>query len=232
MTQALDAPEGRGRRFSTGRVLGGISWGGVAVIACWGALRGDWQLASVSAACMGLALLPKAYTAASDMVFPTGVCTGILIFNAAALLAGELGGLYTTSFWWDVGLHTTAGAVLAVMGMALGMTATGGARPAKVPLRVLAILAVGFAMMVGAMWELFEFSIDALFGTHAQRSGLPDTMGDELSNLIGAVVGAVAGHARIARGARWPLAGLLGRFMAANPALYPDLEEHPGGPLP
>lgn len=86
---------------------------------------------------------------------------------------------------------------------------------------MLAILAFGFAMMVGAMWELMEFSLDATFGTFTQRSGLPDPMGDVAVNMLGATVGAVAAHAHVARGARWPLAGLLGDFMDLNVSVYP-----------
>ncbi|CTQ34587.1 hypothetical protein [Jannaschia rubra] len=205
-------------------VLRALPWAAVALASGAGAVLGDWQFAWVAAACAGLALLPKAFTAVSGIVFPAGFTTGILIFCAAALLAGEWGGLYVTLWWWDLALHLVASSVLAVVGMALAMTATGGARP-RVAVWVLAVLAFAFSMMVGAMWELMEFSIDAIFGTNAQRSGLPDTMGDQAVNLLGATLGAVAGHARVDRGARWPLARLLGRFMADNPVLYPDLSD-------
>ena len=218
------------RASRTKPVLLALPWAAIVVGILWGALRGDWQLASVAAACAGLALLPKAYAAATDIVFPVGLTTGLLIFCAAALLAGELGGLYVRFWWWDIALHLVAASVLAIVGMALAMTATGGARP-QGAIWMLAIGAFAFAVMVGAMWELMEFSIDATFGTNAQRSGLPDTMGDQAVNVLGATLGAIAGHAHVDRGARWPLAGLLGRFMDANPALYPNRSHRPRGPL-
>ncbi len=208
------------------RVGRGALWLAVAGIALWAVTRSDWQLSLVAAAVIGLSLLPKAFTAVSGIVFPIGLTTGILLYTAAALLLGEMGGFYVRFSWWDLILHLIAGAVLAVAGMALAMLPTGGAHPATA-VWIPATLAFGFAMMVGAMWELMEFAIDAIFSTNAQRSGLPDTMGDLAMNLIGAVLGAVAGHAAIDRGARWPLAGLLVTFMRRNPVIYPDLPAAP-----
>lgn len=212
------------------QILLALPWAVIAGCVLWGGLRGDWQVAAVAAACAGLALLPKAFTAVSGIVFPARLSGGILVFCAAALLAGELGGFYVRLWWWDIALHIVAASVLALVGMALAMTATGGARP-QGAIWVVAIGAFAFAVMVGALWELMEFSIDAIFGTNAQRSGLPDTMGDQTANVLGATLGAIAGHAQIDRGARWPLAGLLGCFMDANPVLYPNRSYRPRGPL-
>lgn len=230
MSQASVTPPGRSRPSRVMPLLRGVPWAAVAVTSLWGAFAGDWVLASVAASCISLALLPKAYSAVIDIAFPAGLSTGILCFCAAALLGGELGGFYVRLWWWDIALHFVAAAVLAVFGMALAMTATGGRRP-QGAIWMLATCAFGFAVMVGVMWELMEFSIDAIFGTNAQRSGLPDTMGDQAVNVLGAALGAIAGHAHVHRGARWPLAGLLGRFMDVNPTLYPNRSHRPGGPL-
>ena len=35
-----------------------------------------------------------------------------------------------------------------------------------------------FAITIGALWEVFEFGMDQLFGLNMQKSGLLDTMGD------------------------------------------------------
>ena len=73
--------------------------------------------------------------------------------------------------------------VLSVLGMALCLLVTAGGSP-RTAIWLLAVLAFSFSMMVGAMWELLEFAIDFFFGTNAQRSGLPDTMGDTIANLL------------------------------------------------
>jgi hypothetical protein len=182
--------------------------------------HGTWTTATAAAGCLILASGPMVFRTLSGIALPEGLATGILVYTAAALLGGEIGGLYVTLWWWDIVLHLIASAVLSLVGMALVMMASGGARP-HVAMWVLAVLAFGFSMMVGAMWELMEFSLDAVFGTNTQRSGLPDTMGDMAANLAGGAVGAVIGHDTVVRGARWPLGGLLVRFMELNPLLYP-----------
>ncbi len=202
------------------RIVRTTIWGVAACIALWAAAQGAWMVAVAAAACIGLALLPRGFTRLTGIAFPAGLTTGILVYGAAALLLGELAGFYVSYPWWDVVLHLIASAVLSVVGMALVLMATGGALP-RSEVWVLAVLAFAFSMMVGAMWELMEFTIDALFDTMTQRSGLPDTMGDVAVNLVGGTVGAVAAHAQISRDSRWPLAGLLARFVELNPALYP-----------
>ncbi len=202
------------------RAVRSAIWAGAFCLAGWAAATGAGLVAAAASASIVLALLPKGFTRVSGIAFPAGLTTGILVFSGAALLLGELAGFYGAYPWWDVGLHLVASAVLGIVGMALVMTATGGARPV-VAVWVLAVVAFGFSMMVGAMWELMEFAIDATLGTNTQRSGLPDTMGDVAVNVVGGAAGAVAGHAHVSRGARWPLAGLLARFMDLNPVLYP-----------
>ncbi len=195
-------------------------WIAVAGVLLLALADGTWTTATAAAGCLLLASGPSAFTALSGIAFPEGLATGILVYAAAALLAGEMGGFYRTIWWWDILLHLVAAAVLSVAGMALALMATGGAPPRIAPW-VPAVLAFGFSMMVGAMWELMEFSLDAVFGTNTQRSGLPDTMGDMAANLAGGAVGALIAHDTVGRGARWPLGGLLCRFMDLNPRLYP-----------
>lgn len=202
---------------------GAAIWIAVGLVMLVAALQGAWTAAWAAGGCIVLALGPRAFTAVSGIVFPAGLGTGILAYNAAALLLGEIAGFYVTLWWWDAALHLVASAVLSVVGMGIAMLATAGAPP-RTAVWVLAILAFGFSMMVGAMWELMEFSLDAAFGTVTQRSGLPDTMGDVAVNLVGGTLGAIAAHAHVSRGARWPLAGLLGRFMDRNPVIYPARE--------
>lgn len=85
---------------------------------------------------------------------------------------------------------------------------------------MLSVLAFGFAMMVGAMWELLEFTLDTVFGTNAQDGGNIDTMGDIVANAVGALWGAVAAHVAAGTGRRLPPGGLLLDFVTLNPVIY------------
>ena len=203
------------------RLFKGAIWAGTVALALVAAARGSGLVAFCALSAMVLALLPRGFTLISGVRMPSGLATGVLAYSLAALVAGEMGGLYATTAWWDVALHLVAAAALAVLGMALALLPTAGASP-RTAIWLLATLAFAFAMMVGAMWELLEFAIDTFFGTNAQRSGLPDTMGDIIANLVGATYGAVAAHAFLTRGRRWPLSGLLAQFCALNPVFYGD----------
>ena len=45
-----------------------------------------------------------------------------------------------------------------------------------------------FTMGVASLWEIMEFSLDNILGTHTQIGGLEDTMIDMVDALIGAVI--------------------------------------------
>lgn len=201
-----------------------ILWGGAGLIAAAGALSAQPLLALAALGAMALALLLPLYTRVSGIAMPPGLSTGVLGFCLAAFVLGEAAGLYRDSAVWDLLLHGLASAVLALAGVAMALLPTAGAPP-RTALWILGTLGVGFAALVGAGWELFEFAIDAVFGTNAQRSGLPDTMGDVAANLAGASYGAVAAQRRLRHGARWPLSGLLVSFCARNPIIYGDWTE-------
>ncbi|WPY96136.1 hypothetical protein T8T21_16625 (plasmid) [Limimaricola variabilis] len=203
-----------------------ILWGGTTALAAGAALAGRPLLALAALGAMALAGLLPLYTRVSGIHMPRGLASGVLLYCLAAFVAGEAVGLYQNSAVWDLALHVLSAMVLALAGLALALLPTAGAPP-RTAAWVLGVLAVGFAALVGAAWELFEFSIDQIFGTNAQRSGLPDTMGDVAANLAGAVYGAIAGIARLSTGARWPLSGLLAEFCARNPVIYGDWRPRP-----
>ncbi|WP_235924181.1 hypothetical protein [Pseudoroseicyclus tamaricis] len=194
-------------------------WAVAVALVVLGLVTGQTVMWIGSAGAIALALLLPLYTRVSGIEMPPGLATGVLVFSLCAFVLGEHAGAYTTLGWWDIVLHLLASAVLALVGLALVLLNTEGAPP-RTGLWIGAVLGVGFAALVGGAWELLEFSIDAIFGTNAQRSGLPDTMGDVLTNLAGATYGAVAGRLVLRRGLRLPLSGLLVAFCARNPVIY------------
>lgn len=219
-------------RYLTGRrhpgaVIAAAVWIAAPCLAIAGAATGDGVLAVGAVGAMLLALALPVYTRLSGITMPGGLVTGVLAFSLGAFVAGEWYGAYTWNWWWDIALHLLSAAVLALVGHALVLLVTAGAPP-RTALWIGSILAVGFAALVGVAWELMEFSIDAIFGTNAQRSGLPDTMGDVSANIVGAIYGAVAGQLALGRGIRLPLSGLLLDFCGSNRLIYGSW---PGVPL-
>ncbi|WP_308914756.1 hypothetical protein [Jannaschia sp. LMIT008] len=207
-----------------GAPIRSLIWSFACLVPVVAAATGAWLTALAGAGCVILALLPKAFTRVSGLRFPDGLCTGVLVFCMAALLLGEMAGFYGRFWWWDLGLHVVASVVLVQVGAALVLLVTAGGRP-RTAIWILATLAFGFSMMVGACWEIFEFTIDGLFGTNAQRSGLPDTMWDLVADAVGATWGAWAVNRRLTHGSAPPGAGLLPGWMTLNPIVYPDWPE-------
>ncbi|TDL77709.1 hypothetical protein E2L08_13050 [Palleronia sediminis] len=169
--------------------------------------------------CAGFGLSMILFEAVSGLRFPRRLIVIVTGFAAATLLLGEALQTYEELPWWDIALHGSAGTVLAAVGMALALLPTAGATP-RTGLWILSVLAFGFAMMVGAMWEVLEFTLDTLFGTNAQAGGNSDTMTDTLANLAGALWGTLAAHLAVGTGRVWPPAGMLRDFIARNPVIY------------
>jgi len=59
--------------------------------------------------------------------------------------------------------------------------------------KFIAFFAFIFAMGMGSVWEIFEFSMDQLFGMNMQKSGLVDTMWDLIVYGVGALIISILG---------------------------------------
>lgn len=112
----------------------------------------------------------------NDMIFFEGI-----LFIIKSILMGELLNFYELIPWWDVMLHAEAGALIYVViyNRIKGYTLMGAGKR----LMPLALLA---AIGVGALWEIFEYTMDVNFGWSMQKSGLRDTIWDLIAGGVGA----------------------------------------------
>lgn len=105
---------------------------------------------------------------------------------------GEYNGFYVRFSWWDIFLHTGNSVILGFIGMTfvyiLLITSKIKAKPILV-----ATFSIFFAVFIGVIWEIFEFTIDQIFGFNMQKSGLVDTMTDLMMDVVGASLIGVAG---------------------------------------
>jgi uncharacterized membrane protein YjdF len=91
-----------------------------------------------------------------------------------------------------------------------------------------ALFAFFFAVAVGAVWEIFEFAMDAFFGTNMQPatagdpSGLTDTIQDLIVDTVGAAVVSLAGWRYLARARTAYVDNWARRFIQRNPQLFGD----------
>lgn len=91
----------------------------------------------------------------------------------------------------------------------------------KAPPVALAVLSFCFAVSIGAVWEIFEFSMDQFFGMNMQKSGLVDTMWDFMVDCLGALAGSLAGFFYLEkRGGNGLLSSWIHSFIRLNKKLY------------
>lgn len=122
-----------------------------------------------------------------------------IIFIYASIILGELSSYYTKLWWWDIALHTLSGVLLGLVGVAiLYMLISENKLNAKPGIAM--VFAFSFALAIGALWEIFEFAADQLFGFNMQKpmlgdfSGLTDTMWDLIVDAVGAFVASLFGY--------------------------------------
>ena len=194
-------------------------------LALW---QGQWLAAATTGAILVVTVLPLLLGRRFAVFIPPEIEVLAVVFVFASLFLGEVRGYYARFWWWDVALHTASGFLLGILGFLLVYVMNEKEeidfhmKPAFV-----ALFAFMFAVGMGALWEIFEFSMDQLFGMDMQKamlgdpSGLTDTMWDLIVDTVGAAVIAVLGFGWLSRAGtdsfleRW-----IHAFVEANPRLF------------
>lgn len=125
------------------------------------------------------------------------------IFVLGSLVGGELLGAYAMFWWWDDVLHGLSGVIIGLIGFYM-VYFLNARYNMKISPMFVAVFAFSFAMTMGVLWEIFEFSADYFFGTNMQRwmqpdaayiigkefqgDGLRDTMSDLIVSVFGALI--------------------------------------------
>lgn len=150
-----------------------------------------------------------------------------IIFVFAALFLGEIRSYYDRIWWWDIALHASSGLLLGILGFLLVYVLNESDQvDMQLKPRFLAIFAFLFAVATGALWEIFEFSMDQLFGMRMQKpmlgddSGLTDTMWDLIVDALGAAIVSVLGWWSLVQRKRLFTQGWIEKFVDRNPHLF------------
>lgn len=186
--------------------------------------QGRWSTAALTLAIIIVTLLPFVLGRRFNVRIPPEFEFLAVIFVYASLFLGEVHGYYIRFWWWDAVLHTGSGFLLGVLGFLLVYILN--ERP-DVDLhmrpRFVALFAFMFAVGMGALWEIFEFAMDQLFGLNMQKTGLVDTMWDLIVDCVGAAVIAMLGWAYLrAAGSSSFLERWIVGFIEANPRLFSE----------
>ena len=129
-----------------------------------------------------------------------------VIFLYCAIFLGEVRNFYYQVPYWDTILHTFSGAMLGALGFSVVSLMNQNKKwhlnlsPAFV-----AFFAFCFAITLGVVWEIYEFTFDGLLGLNMQkfaledgtllqgRPALTDTMKDLIVDAIGGIIISIVG---------------------------------------
>ena len=127
-------------------------------------------------------------------------------FCFASLVMGDLFDFYGRFQWWDMALHVISGIMLGIIGHAIITNIDGiDVNRSLFHLTFEILWIVCFALAAGAMWEIWEYVTDGIFGLNSQeflqtsgtfddttplpgRIALKDTMEDLILDFVGSFV--------------------------------------------
>lgn len=188
----------------------------------------QWLNSVVISGILLITLLPQLLARKFHVIIPNEFKLLAIAFIFASLFLGEVHGYYTRFWWWDIVLHTSSGFLLGIVGFLLVYVLNETER-IRLNMRpgFVAFFAFLFALGIGTVWEIFEFSVDSLFGSNMQKSmlgdhsGLTDTMWDLIVDAVGALVISVLGYGYLKASRdesflrRW-----IRKFIKSNPRLF------------
>lgn len=164
---------------------------------------------------LGLAVisLPSIVARKWKLTLPNFIFIMYYLFLYCAVFLGEVLDFYYVVPHWDTILHFFSGAMLGALGFILVelLNDTENIQVSLSPFFI-ALFAFCFALAAGAVWEIYEFTWDALAGLNMQKyatdlgidlvghKALADTMKDIIFDAAAALVVAIIGYLRLKSG--------------------------------
>ena len=160
--------------------------------------------------------LPTFLTKHFHFELPAALYIMYILFLYGAIFLGEVRSFYYTVPNWDVFLHAFSSLMAGSFGfMAVALLNRNEHVPIRLSPFFVALFAFCFAVTIGALWEIYEFSFDGFLGLNMQkfmtadgemlagRAALTDTMKDIIVDCLGALTASVAGYISLKNGRGW-----------------------------
>ena len=158
-------------------------------------IQGDWISVVNTFLILLLTILPSLLRKKFKFYFPFELDVLISIFIFISLFLGSVQDYYERFPILDVILHFKSGLLLGIVGFILvHLLNHGSSKKIYLSPLFISIFAVSFSMGLSVIWEIYEYTIDTVWGFQTQETGLPDTMGDLILNTIGALIVSVSGY--------------------------------------
>lgn len=121
--------------------------------------------------------------------FPREFISVLLLFFYASMFLGTANHFFVRFWWWDKMLHSFSGLIFANLGFLIVMYLNPSQKLNSEHSRLsVALFSFCFAVASGAIWEIYEYSMDKTFGFLYQGVGIDDTMIDIISDTLGALM--------------------------------------------
>lgn len=147
----------------------------------------------------------------------------IILFIFGLLFLGNVRGIYSDFWWWEILLNLLGALILGFAGLTIVYVLNKEEIIDANPF-IMVFLAFCFAFAIGGLWEIFEFSLDKIFGFNLQRGELEDTMTDMIVNAVGAFFVCFIGYLRIKDGKMIIFSSFLEGFMNRHKKLFKSKE--------
>lgn len=190
----------------------------LALAAVYGIVRGNWPVVFSSLGTFALTYVPQVIASQANFRLPLQFELGTTVFLYATIFLGEAGDYYERFWWWDTLLHTGSAFAFGFAGFLILYLLFVRNKLQASPFLV-AVFSFAFGLSIGALWEIFEYAMDNLFGLNMQKTGLRDTMGDLIVDAIGAGTASIIGYISLKYDVRDPFDPLISWFIKANPGL-------------
>ncbi len=177
----------------------------------------------------GLICLPMIVGKLSNINIPLKLEVFSVLVIYASLFLGELRDYYSIYWWWDVLMHTSSGLAFGIIGFII-LYLLYKTEKIKTSPKIVAMFSFAFALSIGALWEIVEFTMDQTLGTKMQSGsfygatiqscGLIDTMKDLIDDSVGALFAAIMGYLYLKKESGIVVKPMTKEFKKDNPRLF------------
>ncbi|WP_339318271.1 hypothetical protein [Paenibacillus sp. FSL R10-2734] len=119
---------------------------------------------------------------------PPALQFSVLVFITITMMLANLFNLYGVIPYLDKIEHLLSGVILFFVGQFMWIKMAKRKGQDVLPSNIIIWFAFLFAVAMAGMWEIYEFTVDHLFGLNSQNGSLTDTMIDMICGTVSAVV--------------------------------------------
>ena len=141
-------------------------------------------------------LLPFLISKIFKITFPSLICIAFYLFMLISMFLGSFMGLYQILPFYDFIVHVISGVLFGLISLCL---LPAFCREKNYSAFFAFLFVFSFALMIGGVWEIYEFTVDGLLGQNCQRfmkdgvmlvgrDALLNTMTDLIADAVGALI--------------------------------------------